>query len=96
MPVVYLGMRAEGGAPGPIERGYPTVTLPLDQQNARVPIPFTADLAPGESRRFALNFVAEKSSQHLFQFVFELADGTTVSSPTVDLLYFTPRLAPIN
>lgn len=96
MPLVYLGMRAEGGAPGPIERGFPTITLPLDQQDVRVPIPFTAELAPGESQRFALNFVAEKSSHHLFQFVFELADGTTVSSPTVDLLYFTPRLAPIN
>ena len=96
MPLVYLGMLAEGGAPGPVERGFPTIPLPLDQRDIRVPIPFTADLAPGESRRFALNFVAEKSSQHLFQFVFELADGTTVSSPTVDLLYFTPRIAPIN
>ena len=45
---------------------------------------------------FALNFVAEKSSHHLFQFVFELADGTVASSPTVDLLYFTPRLQALN
>ncbi len=96
LPLVYLGMRAEGGAPGPIERGFPTITLPLDQHDVRVPIPFTADLAPGESRRFALNFVAEKSSHHLFQFVFELADGNTVSSPVVDLTYFTPRLAALN
>jgi hypothetical protein len=96
LPLVYLGMRAEGGAPGPVERGFPTITLPLDQQDVRVPIPFTADLAPGESRRFALNFIAEKSSHHLFQFIFELADGNTVSSPTVDLTYFTPRLATLN
>ena len=96
LPLVFFGPRAEGGAPGPIERGFPTIPLPLDQRDVRVPIPFTADLAPGESRRFALNFVAEKSSHHLFQFVFELADGTVASSPTVDLLYFTPRLQALN
>lgn len=96
MPLVYLGTRAEGGAPGPIERGFPTITLPLDQRDQRIPIPFSAELAPGESRRFAMNFVAEKSSHHLFQFVFELDDGTTVASPTIDLTYFTPRLATLN
>ncbi len=96
MPLVYLGVQAEGGAPGPVERGFPTITLPLDQRDQRVPIPFAAELAPGESRRFAINFVAEKSSHHLFQFVFELADGTTVASPTIDLTYFTPRLAALN
>ena len=96
LPLVYFDLMAEGGAPGPIERGYPTIPLPLDQRNVRVPIPFTADLAPGESRRFALNFVAEKSSHHLFQLVFELADGSTATSPTVDLLYFTPRLQALN
>jgi hypothetical protein len=96
LPLVFFGPRAEGGAPGPIERGFPTIPLPLDQRNVRVPIPFTADLAPGESRRFALNFTAEKSSRHLFQFVFELADGNIAASPTVDLLYFTPRLQALN
>jgi len=80
-----------------------SVDLPLvffgpraDQQDVRIPVPFTADLAPGESRRFALNFTAEKSSYHVFQFVFELADGNIASSPTVDLLYFTPRLQALN
>jgi len=96
LPLVFLGQHAEGGAPGPIERGFPTITLPLDQENRRVPIPFTAELGPGESRRFAINLVAEKSSHHLFQFVFELADGDTVASPTIDLTYFTPRLATLN
>ena len=96
LPLVFFGPRAEGGAPGPIERGFPTIPLPLDQQDVRVPVPFTADLAPGESRRFALNFIAEKSSHHVFQFVFELADGNIASSPTVDLLYFTPRLQALN
>ena len=96
LPLVFFGPRAEGGAPGPIERGFPTIPLPLDQQDVRVPVPFTADLAPGESRRFALNFTAEKSSHHVFQFVFELADGNIASSPTVDLLYFTPRLQALN
>jgi len=96
LPLVYFDLMAEGGAPGPIERGFPTVSLPLDQRNARIPIPFTAELAPGESRRFALNFEAERSSHHLFQFVFELADGTTASSPTIDLTYFKPRLQALN
>ena len=96
LPLAYFDVMAEGGAPGPIERGFPTIALPLDQQNVRIPVPFTADLAPGESRRFALNFNAEKSSHHVFQFVFELADGTIASSPTVDLVYFTPRLQALN
>ncbi len=96
LPLVYFDVMAEGGAPGPIERGFPKIPLPLDQRNVRIPIPFSADLAPGESRRFALNFTAEKSSHHLFQFVFELADGNLASSPTVDLLYFTPRLQALN
>ncbi len=96
IPVAYIGEAAEFGAPGAVERGYPTVTLPLDQQNMRIPIPFTAELAPGEARRFALNFTAPKSSHHVFQFVFELADGTTPASPTIDLLYFIPRTAESN
>ncbi len=96
LPLIYPSAWAEGGAPGPIRRGFPTIPLPLDQRNVRIPIPFSTDLAPGESRRFALNFVAEKSSRHLFQFVFELADGSIASSPTVDLLYFTPRVQALN
>jgi hypothetical protein len=96
MPLAYPSAWAEGGGPAPIERGYETINLPLDQRDVRIPIPFTADLAPGETRRFALNFVAEKSSRHVFQFVFELADGTIASSPTVDLLYFTPRISALN
>ena len=96
LPLAYFDQMAEGGAPGPIERGFPTIALPLDQQNVRIPVPFTADLAPGESRRFALNLNAERSSHHVFQLVFELADGNIATSPTVDLVYFIPRLQALN
>lgn len=83
------GLTAAGG----ISRDYPTVFLPLDRRELRVPVSLPADLAPGEARRYAFNFEAERASRHRFRFVFELADGNVASSPKVDLFYFTPRPA---
>jgi hypothetical protein len=91
IPLIYVGPEAEYGAAGPVERGYPTIKLPLDRTNLRIPINYRAQLAPGEVKRAALNLVAEKSSHHRFRFVFALADGSTVASPTIDLSYFIPR-----
>lgn len=95
-PVLDVGFGPECGAGGPIERGFPTAKLPLDQTNVRIPINYTDTIAPREQKRFGLNFVADKSSRHHFRFVIELADGRTVASPDIDLLYFIPRSPAMN
>ncbi len=95
-PVLDVGFGPECGAGGPIERGFPTAKLPLDQTNVRIPINYTETIAPREQKRFGLNFVADKSSHHHFRFVVELADGRTVASPDIDLTYFIPRAPAVN
>jgi hypothetical protein len=95
-PVLDVGFGPECGAGGPVERGLPTAKLPLDQTNVRIPINYTDTIAPREQKRFGLNFVADKSSRHLFRFVIELADGRTIASPDIDLTYFIPRSPAMN
>ena len=96
IPLIYIGLQAEMGAPYPVERGFRTIKLPLDKKNLRIPVNYRAKVAPGETRRFALNFVADRSSHHRFRFVFDLADGSTVQSQTIDLSYFIPRVPTYN
>ncbi len=96
IPLIYIGLQAEMGSPYPVERGFRTIKLPLDKKNLHIPVNYKARLAPGETKRFALNFVAEKSSEHRFRFVFTLADGSTVTSPMIDLTYFIPRVPTFN
>ncbi len=95
-PVLDVSFGAECGAGGPVERGFPTAKLPLDVENQRIPINYTASIAPRAQERFGLNLVADKSSRHQFRFVVELADGRTVASPDIDLVYFVPRTEPVN
>ena len=95
-PVLDVGFGPECGAGGPVERGFPTAKLPLDQTNVRIPINYTDTIAPREQKRFGLNFVADKSSRHQFRFVIELADGRTIASPDIDLTYFIPRSPAMN
>lgn len=95
-PVLDVSFGPECGAGGPIERGFPTAELPLDVENVRIPINYTDTIAPREQKRFGLNFVAAKSSRHLFRFVVELADGRTIASPDIDLQYFVPRMPAVN
>ena len=95
-PVLDVSFGPECGAGGPVERGFPTARLPLDVENQRIPINYTASIAPREQQRFGLNFVADKASRHQFRFVVELADGRIVASPDIDLAYFVPRTEPIN
>jgi hypothetical protein len=90
------GAEAECGAGGPIEREFKTVKLPLDRAKYRIPLPVGGQLGPLENKRFALSLVADKSSQHFFRVVLQLSDGSTVSSPNVDLLYFIPRIVETN
>ncbi|MBN9021602.1 MAG: hypothetical protein J0H08_05815, partial [Rhizobiales bacterium] len=95
-PLLDVSFGPECGAGGPVERGYPTVKLPLDVENVRIPINYTATIAPRAQQRFGFNFVADKSSRHRFRFVVELADGGTVASPDIDLVYFVPRIETMN
>jgi hypothetical protein len=95
-PVLDVSFGPECGAGGPIERGFPTVKLPLDVTGMRIPINYTDTIAPREQKRFGFNFVADKSSHHRFKFVVELADGRTIDSPDIDLLYFVPRTPAVN
>jgi hypothetical protein len=87
-----IGQEAECGAPGPVDRRYAPVILSLDRTNYRIPLSWRGPLAVRAEKRFGLTLTAPKSSHHVFKAVFELADGTTLTSPTVDLSYFTPRL----
>jgi hypothetical protein len=57
-----------------------------------MPLPYKGNLAPQQNKRFALSLIADKSSGHKFKVVLELADGTQVASPDIDLIYFLPRM----
>jgi len=94
IPVLHfdLGQGAEEGAGGPVERNVRPVKLALDRSNYRLPVGIQGRLAPRENRRFALSLSADKSSAHFFKVVLQLADGSTVSSRRVDLLYFRPNV----
>jgi hypothetical protein len=85
------GTFAECGAAGAVERKFKTVKLPLNRKNYRIPLAYRGQLGAQQQKRFALSLVADKSSQHAFKVVLQLADGTTAASPEVNLLYFMPR-----
>jgi hypothetical protein len=97
LDVPILHFTTEGGGPecgagGPVERDFKTVQLLLDKSSYRIALPYKGKLAPQQNKRFALSLVASKSSQHSFKVVLDLADGTTIASPDITLLYFLPRL----
>jgi hypothetical protein len=93
MPLLRFNFEGpECGAGGPVERKYKTVKLSLDKKNYRIPLPYSGKLAPQQNRRFALNLVADKSSQHFFRVVLQFADGTSAASREINLLYFLPRV----
>jgi hypothetical protein len=82
----------ECGAGGPVERNFNTIKLPLDKANYRIPLPYKGNLAPQQNKRYALSLIADKSSGHKFKVMLELADGTQIASPEIDLIYFLPRM----
>ncbi len=94
--LVNVGDGPECGAPGPVERDFATFELPLDKTNVRMPVKLSDKLAPRQEKRYGFNLIAKKSSHHRFRFVFALADGSTVTSPMVDLTYFIPRVPTYN
>jgi hypothetical protein len=86
------GEGPECGAGGPGEAGFKSIRLELDRTNYRIPLPFRGAMGPRQNRRFELTLTAIKASQHNFQVVLELADGSRSASVPVELLYFTPQL----
>ena len=94
LPVLVFDFSpGEYGAPEAIDRKLRAIALPLDRKNYRIPFNYRERLGAQQNKRFSLILNAEKSSRHRFTVVLELADGTTVSSETVDLLFFKPRTA---
>ena len=99
VPILHFAIEGAGpecGAGGPVERDFKTVKLPLDKSNYRLPLPYKGKLAPQQNRRFALALVAAKSSQHRFKVVFDLADGKSIASPEMTLIYFLPQISVSN
>jgi hypothetical protein len=88
------GNAAECGAPAPVERDLKPVKFSLDRKNYRIPLGYRGSLAPRQNRRFALTLSADKSSQHFFKIVLELADGRTIATPKFDFNYFLPNMPP--
>jgi hypothetical protein len=71
------------------------IELSPGQRSYRIALPedWNGTAGRNQLRQFVFSVSAPKSSHHLFQLVLELADGSQVKSPAVDLLYFRPRLA---
>ena len=82
----------ECGAAGPVERNERPVKLSVDRRGYRIPLEWQRQLKSRQISSFALSLAAEKSSHHLLKLVLVLADGNTLSSPTLDISYFMPRM----
>jgi hypothetical protein len=66
------------------------LTLKLDQSSYRVSVPIKDAVPAGRAARYSLFLNATRSSQHDFVVALELADGRTVRSRPIHLLYFYP------
>lgn len=79
----------EGGGPQPPRTS--SLRLQLDATNYTVPVPFQRSIAAGQTARVPVSVSAAKSSNHALRIVAVLADGRTVSSLPIQLLYFRPH-----
>ena len=82
----------EGAVPEAPSR--PSLRLQLDATNYTVPVPFQRSIAAGQTARVPVSVTAAKSSNHALRIVAVLADGRTISSLPIQLLYFRPREIP--
>lgn len=87
------GEGAEMGGAAPEEGGFKPIQLQLDRSDYRLTLPYRPRLAPGQNQRLQLTLTAPKASSHRFRVVLESSDGRRVATPTLDLLYFVPRMA---
>jgi hypothetical protein len=85
-----VGQGGECGAGGP-EDIHPAIMLKTAGSNYRLPLKYRTTLAPGQNTRLSLSLGADKASQHSFQAVLRLSDGSLVKSSRIDLLYFKER-----
>lgn len=86
------GEGAEMGGAAPEEMGFQPITLQLDREQYRLPLPYRPRLGPGQNQRFQLTLNAPKASSHQFRVVLETSDGRRVTTPPLDLLYFVPNM----
>jgi hypothetical protein len=87
------GCDDEGGG----ARGSPgkATMLMVDRRNYQIGLPkaWLTKIDPGQKSQLRLELAAPKSSQHKFQLVLQLANGSQVTSPVIALSYFKPRPA---
>ena len=80
--------RGEGGEPEALSRK--PYQLSTDRKNYRISLPLVDDLPAGVMARWRLNLAADKTSNHTFRVVLQLAGGREIRSREVQLLYFIP------
>ncbi|HMO46806.1 MAG TPA: hypothetical protein PKB14_12350 [Rubrivivax sp.] len=86
------GEGAEMGGAAPEEMGFSPITLPLDRERCRLPLPYRPRLGPGQNQRLQLTLNAPRASSHQFRVVLETSGGRRVAAPLLDLLYFVPNM----
>jgi hypothetical protein len=64
--------------------------LKLDQSGYRVAIPIKESVPAGRVARYSMFLNAARASQHDFVIALQLADGRTIRSRPINLLYFYP------
>jgi hypothetical protein len=87
---------AEESGPEAMEQKFEAVGLsPDNKRKYRLSLPkdWNVRLAQGDPKQLSVAVAATKSSHHVFQLVLQLADGTQVTSPVVDLTYLRPKVA---
>jgi hypothetical protein len=82
----------EGAAPEPIAVN--PIRLKLAGNGYSLPVPFHKTVEAGQTARLTVRVDAEKSSDHVFQFVAVLSNGDQVASRPISLLFFRPRVLP--
>jgi hypothetical protein len=86
-----VGEMAECGGSAPEDQEHAAIKLSLDKRDYRLAIRVSDSIRSGETKRIGIVLDAEKSSQHVFQFVLRTSDGTNLSSPKFSLQMFKPR-----
>jgi hypothetical protein len=95
LPLGHIKIEAEcgeGGAPEQIAAN--ALQFKLDQTGYRLPISFQRSIPAGRTSQFLISVKADKSSEHNFTVVLQLADGREISSRPISLIYYWPSWFP--
>jgi hypothetical protein len=91
LPLGHIKIEAECGEGGEREAiASNPLVFRLDQSGYRLPVSFQRSIPAQQTSRFTVTVKADKSSQHDFTVVLQLADGREVSSRPISLLYYVP------